>query len=80
VCFGVGDHDELMYLRYSCSDPTCDWCVVEFGPDECKELERITDELLTHAIYNDKSQEGGTRGPTRKGRSTGQSQLEIEGI
>jgi len=78
VSFGVGDSDDLMYLRYSCSDPTCDWCVIEFGPDECKELERITDGLLTHPIYNDKSQEGGTRVRATSSPKAKHSQLELE--
>jgi len=60
VGFAVGDSDELLYLRYSCADPTCDWCVVEFGPDECKEIVRIADDLLTHENYYVKSQEGGS--------------------
>jgi len=59
VSFAVGDSNALLYLRYSCEDPTCDWCVVEFGPDECKEVVRIADELLTHEFYNDKSQDRG---------------------
>jgi len=68
VSFAVGDvYNELQYLRYCCDDPTCDWAVIEFGSDECKEVERITESLLTHEIYNDKSQDtGGPRGPKRK--------------
>jgi len=57
VSFAKGDQDELMYLRYRCDDPTCDWCIVEFGPDECKDFENIVDNLLTdencHAKIND---------------------------
>jgi len=59
VSFAKGDDGSLMYLRYGCEDPTCDWCVVEYGPGECKDLVRITDSLLTHDFYYDKSQEGG---------------------
>jgi len=67
VSFAVGDRDELMYLRYSCEDPTCDWCIVELGPDECKEIERITDSLLTHEVYNSKDQSpGGSHARTIK--------------
>jgi len=47
VSFAKGDQDELMYLRYRCEDPTCDWCIVEFGPDECKDFANIVDNLLT---------------------------------
>jgi len=76
VSFAVGDRDEMLYLRYCCEDPTCDWAVIEFGPDECKEIERITDALLTHEVYNVKSQEGGTDARLRKARtSTGQLQI-----
>jgi len=52
VSFAVGDRDELLYLRYSCQDPTCDWCVVEFGPDECNEVANIVDELLTRESFS----------------------------
>jgi len=69
VGFAVGDNDELLYLRYACSDPTCDWCVVEFGPDECKEIVRIADDLLTHENYYDKSQAGGSDARQRRSRS-----------
>jgi len=66
VSFAVGDSEDLLYLRYSCEDRTCDWCVVEFGPDECKEIVRITDDLLTHEFYRDKPQGGGQHATTRK--------------
>jgi len=59
VSFATGDADDLLYLRYSCADPTCDWCVVEYGPDECKEVVRIADDLLTHEFYSDNSYKGG---------------------
>jgi len=68
VSFATGDRGDLMYLRYTCEDPTCDWCITEFGPDECKEIAKITDELLTHYIYNVKSQEGGATHATPKAR------------
>jgi len=67
--FATGDAGELLYLRYRCEDPTCDWCVVEFGPDECKDLVRISDDLLTHEFYNDNSQEGGQRAQHKERRS-----------
>jgi len=60
VSFAKGDADELLYLRYTCNDPTCDWCVVEFGPDNCNSVVSIVDELLTHDFYNDKTQGGGS--------------------
>jgi len=60
VSFAKGDADELLYLRYTCNDPTCDWCVVEFGPDDCNSVVSIVDELLTHEFYNGKNHEGGS--------------------
>jgi len=33
--------------------------VVEYGPDECKEVVRIADDLLTHEFYSDNSYKGG---------------------
>jgi len=51
VSFALGDRDELLYLRYFCEDPTCDWCIVEYGGDDCKEFANVVDELLTHPIY-----------------------------
>jgi len=73
VSFAVGDLNEMMYLRYCCDDPTCDWAVIEFGEDECKEIERITDSLLTHEVYDVKSQE--TRGAHARPKKTSQPSL-----
>jgi len=73
VSFATGDSDELLYLRYSCEDPTCDWCVIEFGPDECKEIERITDSLLTHEVYSANIQHrGGDARRDKTAKPTGQ--------
>jgi len=69
VGFAVGDSDELLYLRYACADPTCDWCVVEFGPDECKEIVRIADDLLTHENFYDKNTSTGGRDARHSSRT-----------
>jgi len=57
VAFATGDNQELLYLRYCCEDPTCDWAIVEYGPDECNNVATIVDNLLTdencHAKIND---------------------------
>jgi len=47
VAFAKGDLEDLMYLHYHCDDPTCDWSICEYGPDECKEIANIVDDLLT---------------------------------
>jgi len=75
VSFALGDRDEMMYLRYQCEDPTCDWCVIEFGEDECKEIDNICNALLTHPIYNDKSQEGGTDATHERNRGRATSRF-----
>jgi len=68
VSFAKGDADDLLYLRYQCEDRTCDWCVVEFGPDECQDLVRISDELLTHEFYSE-NLKGGPHGHHQQSRS-----------
>jgi len=77
VGFAKGDSDELLYLRYFCEDPTCDWCVVEFGPDECKEVVRIVDSLLTHEFYSTNTQSGGTGAKSNSERQGPTSQFSL---
>jgi len=73
VSFALGDRDELLYLRYSCEDPTCDWCVVEYGSDDCKEFANTVDELLTHPIYS--TNIPSTQGGSNAKRKTAQTDL-----
>jgi len=77
VSFAVGDRDELLYLRYSCEDPTCDWCIVEFGPDTCTDFANIVAELLTHELYstNNTDNQGGNNAKTKQRRPTQQVDL-----
>jgi len=73
VSFAIGDRDDLMYLQYRCEDPTCEWCVVEYGEDDCKGFANIIDNLLTHEIRDVKTQRRG--GEARSGKESSQTNL-----